>query len=118
LRIIASLAGAMQEEQPSILQTIDTLSNARPRTIRGRNHLAWTLTMTNPQKLPVDVAKQMRELVHDLSNSIETIMQASYLLGQIEMPSHGKKWVELIEQAAQDAAHINRQLREVLRAQR
>ena len=74
--------------------------------------------MTNPQKLPVDVATQMRELVHDLSNSVETIMQASYLLGQLEMPSHGKKWVELIEQAAQDAAHINRQLREVLRAQR
>ena len=74
--------------------------------------------MTNPQKIPVDVATQMRELVHDLSNSIETIMQASYLLGQLELPSHGKKWVELVAEAAQGAAQINRQLREVLRGQR
>jgi hypothetical protein len=74
--------------------------------------------MTDAKKLPVDVANQMRELVHDLSNSIETIMQASYLLGQLELPSHGKKWVELVAEAAQGAAQINRQLREVLRSQR
>ena len=74
--------------------------------------------MTNSEKLPPDVTNQLRELVHDLSNSIETIMQASYLLGQLEMPPHGKKWVELVAEAAQDAASINRRLREVLRAQR
>lgn len=74
--------------------------------------------MTNSQKLPPDATSQLRELVHDLSNSIETIMQASYLLGQLEMPSHGKKWVELVAEAAQDAANINRRLREVLRSQR
>ena len=74
--------------------------------------------MTNPQKLPADVANQMRELVHDLSNSLETIMQASYLLRQLELPSHGKKWVELVAEAVQNAANINRQLREVLRGQR
>jgi hypothetical protein len=74
--------------------------------------------MTDAKKLPLDVANQMRELVHDLSNSIETIMQASYLLGQLELPSHGKKWVELVAEAAQGAAQINRQLREVLRSQR
>jgi len=74
--------------------------------------------MSNSPKLPVEVVNQLRELVHDLSNSIETIMQASYLLGQIESQSNGKKWVELIEEAAQDAAQINRQIREVLREQR
>jgi hypothetical protein len=74
--------------------------------------------MTNSPKLPVEVVAQLRELVHDLSNSIETIMQASYLLSQLEMPPHGKKWVELVEQAVQDAAQINREIREVLREQR
>ena len=74
--------------------------------------------MTNSPKLPPTVAQNLRELVHDLSNSIETIMQASYLLGQLELPSHGKKWVELVAEAAQNAAQINRQLREVLRGQR
>jgi hypothetical protein len=74
--------------------------------------------MTTPPKLPTDVANQMRELVHDLSNSLETIMQASYLLGQLELPSRGKEWVELVGEAVQNAANINRQLREVLRTQR
>jgi signal transduction histidine kinase len=71
--------------------------------------------MANPSKLPSDVVSRLRELAHDLSNSLETIMQASYLLGQSKLEPHGKRWVEVIEEAAQDAAHINRQLREVLR---
>ena len=71
--------------------------------------------MANPSKLPPEVVSRLRELAHDLSNSIETIMQASYLLGQLQLDAPAKKWVELIEEAAQDAAHINRQLREVLR---
>jgi hypothetical protein len=33
----------------------------------------------------------------------------------MELEPTGKKWVELIDEAAQDAAHINRELREVLR---
>jgi hypothetical protein len=82
------------------------------------NPLTRRTMMNNPQKLPPEVANQLRELVHDLSNSIETIMQASYLLGQLEMPSHGKKWVALVAEAAQNAAQINRQIREVLRGQR
>ena len=71
--------------------------------------------MPNISKLPPEVVSRLRELVHDLSNSIETIMQASYLLSQLELQPHGKKWVELIEEAAQGAAQINKQLREVLR---
>ncbi len=74
--------------------------------------------MPNPSKLPPEVASRLRELAHDLSNSIETIMQASYLLGQSKLESPGKKWVQLIEEAAQDAAQINRQIREVLRGER
>jgi hypothetical protein len=66
-------------------------------------------------KMPPEVASRLRHLAHDLSNSLETIMQASYLLGQLEMQSQSKKWVHMIEEAAQDAAHINRELRELLR---
>jgi hypothetical protein len=73
-----------------------------------------TSAMSNPKIAP-EVVSRLRTLAHDLSNSIETIMQASYLLRQLEMETTGKKWVELIEEAAQDAAHINRELREVLR---
>jgi signal transduction histidine kinase len=68
-------------------------------------------------KIPIEISKQLRTLAHDLSNSIETIMQASYLLGQATtLDATNKKWVELIDNAARDAARINREIREILRS--
>jgi hypothetical protein len=55
-------------------------------------------------------------LAHDLSNSLETILQAAYLLGQAEMEGNRKKWAQMIEAGARDAAGINREIREVLKA--
>jgi signal transduction histidine kinase len=67
-------------------------------------------------KIPLPISKELRTLAHDLSNSIETIMQASYLLGQAKLDDANKKWLELIDQATRDAAKINREIREVLRS--
>ncbi len=72
---------------------------------------------TTPQKMSPEVNTELRRLAHDLSNSIETIMQASYLLAQAKLDDTNKKWVELIDTAARDAAKLNRELREILRAQ-
>jgi hypothetical protein len=83
----------------------------------GCDRRSWKTVMANPQKLPPEIVSRLRSLAHDLSNSIETIMQASYLLGQLHRESEGAKWVSLIDDAAQDAAHINREIREVLRTQ-
>ena len=44
-------------------------------------------------------------------------MQASYLLAQAKLDDNNRKWLDLIDQAAQDAARINREIREILRAQ-
>lgn len=74
-------------------------------------------TIQDPGKLPEDVTVRLRSLAHDLSNSIETILQASYLLSQLKLDPNGKKWAQLIDTAAQDAARINREIREILRAQ-
>jgi signal transduction histidine kinase len=60
---------------------------------------------------------KLRALAHDLSNSIETIMQATYLLAQAKLDDTNKKWLELIDSAARDAARINREIREVLKSQ-
>ena len=60
---------------------------------------------------------KLRTLAHDLSNSIETIMQASYLLAQAKLDDSAKKWLELIDNATRDAARINREIREILRNQ-
>ena len=73
--------------------------------------------MAENPKMPPDVNKQLRTLAHDLSNSIETIMQASYLLAQAKLDDTNKKWLELVDNAARDAARINREIRDVLRAQ-
>ncbi len=68
-------------------------------------------------KMPPEVNSKLRSLAHDLSNSIETVMQASYLLAQAKLDDTSKKWLELIDNAARDAARINREIREVLRSQ-
>jgi hypothetical protein len=68
-------------------------------------------------KVPTDTVAKLRTLSHDLSNYIETIMQASYLLAQGKLDDNNKKWLELIDKASQDAARVNREIREILRAQ-
>ena len=75
------------------------------------------IAMENSTKLPDDVTHNLRRLAHDLSNSIETILQAAYLLGQAKLDDNSKKWAQLIDTAAQDAARINREIREILRSQ-
>ncbi len=68
-------------------------------------------------KMSPEVNKQLRSLAHDLSNSIETVMQATYLLAQSKLDDTSKKWAELIDTAIRDAARINREIRDILRAQ-
>ena len=76
--------------------------------------------MPQPQmeqtKIPLDISKELRTLAHDLSNSIEMIMQAAYLLNQGKLDDTSKKWAEMIDNGARDAAKINRDIREVLRS--
>jgi nitrogen-specific signal transduction histidine kinase len=69
------------------------------------------------EKIPQDLAKELRTLAHDLSNALETIVQATYLLSQAGPPENSKRWVELIDQASQDAVKINQELRRILRSQ-
>jgi signal transduction histidine kinase len=76
-----------------------------------------TGTGTGVAMIPPEVNTKLRSLAHDLSNSIETIMQASYLLAQTKLDDSSKRWLELIDNATRDAARINREIREILRAQ-
>ncbi|MGB8889657.1 MAG: hypothetical protein WCC87_23235 [Candidatus Korobacteraceae bacterium] len=69
------------------------------------------------KRLKSETVTQLRSLSHDLSNYIETIMQASYLLAQTKLDDNNQKWLGLIDKASQDAARINREIREILRAQ-
>ena len=71
--------------------------------------------MGNTIKIPLDISTKLRTLAHDLSNAIETIMQAGYLLGQAKLDDETKKWVGLIDNASREAARINREIRDILR---
>ena len=74
-------------------------------------------TTDEDNKLQTETVTRLRGLSHDLSNYIETIMQASYLLGQAKLDENNQKWLDMVDKAAQDAARINREIREILRAQ-
>jgi len=63
-----------------------------------------------------ETVMKLRSLSHDLSNYIETIMQASYLLAQAQLDENNRKWLGMVDKASQDAARINREIREILRA--
>jgi len=66
-------------------------------------------------KIPADLAKDLRFLAHDLSNALETIVQATYLLTQAGPPESSRRWAEMIDQGTKDAVRINARLRELLR---
>ena len=69
------------------------------------------------EKIPAALAKELRALAHDLSNALETIVQATYLISQAGASENSRRWIEMLDQASQDAVKINRKLREVLRSQ-
>jgi len=72
--------------------------------------------MESSTNLQSATVTKLRSLAHDLSNSIETVMQAAYLLGQAQLEEPNKKWLDLIDKATQDAARINREIRDILRS--
>jgi hypothetical protein len=73
-------------------------------------------TATENKKLQSETVTKLRTLSHDLSNYIETIMQASYLLAQADLDDNNKKWLSMVDKASQDAARVNREIREILRS--
>ena len=73
--------------------------------------------MATDNRIPLEIARQLRALAHDLSNSLETILQATYLVSQTDLPANTRRWVEMMDQASQEAVALNRTLREILRSQ-
>jgi K+-sensing histidine kinase KdpD len=59
---------------------------------------------------------QVRALAHDLSNALEAILQAAYLLGQSKLDEGPRRWAQLIDSSSQDAARLNREIRKLLRS--
>jgi hypothetical protein len=76
-----------------------------------------TIMADTTDKIPAEIVKELRILAHDLSNALEAIVQATYLISQAGPPEDCRRWVEMIDQASQDAVRINQRLRQILRSQ-
>jgi hypothetical protein len=68
----------------------------------------------NPPNIPAEQAKEIRRLSHDLSNALEIIVQANYLLGAMSTDEAAKQWVQMLDNGVLQAAGINRSLREYI----
>jgi hypothetical protein len=64
--------------------------------------------------IPAEQAKEIRRLSHDLSNALEIIVQANYLLNAAAQDESAKQWIQLLDNGVLQAAGINRALREYI----
>jgi hypothetical protein len=60
---------------------------------------------------------EVRRLLHDMNNSLEIIIQATYLVGTLELGEDGKQWLKLLEQGVDQVAALNKELRDKIRSQ-
>ncbi|MDE1178038.1 MAG: hypothetical protein PW789_15785 [Edaphobacter sp.] len=67
------------------------------------------------ETIPADLALEVRKLVHDLSNSLEVIVQTSYLLGTLDMKEPGSEWLRLMDDGVRRAMETNLSLREFMK---
>lgn len=72
-------------------------------------------TPPRPKAIPEEQAKEIRRLSHDLSNALEVVLQTSFLLGMVPLDEDAKKWRAMLDGGVQQAAEINRKLREYVR---
>lgn len=71
--------------------------------------------MPTTQVIPQEQATEIRRLSHDLSNALEIIVQANYLLRTVALDETAKQWAQLLDQGVRQAAGTNHDLREYIR---
>jgi len=62
-------------------------------------------------KIPEDLAVEMRRLAHDLSNALEIVVQTSYLLGTVELKEPASDWLRMLDNGVHKALDLNLALR-------
>jgi hypothetical protein len=62
-------------------------------------------------QIPEELALEIRRLAHDLSNSLEVIVQTSYLLSMAELKEPASDWLRMLDGGVQKALELNLQLR-------
>ena len=62
-------------------------------------------------KIPEELAVEIRKLAHDLSNALEIIVQTSYLLSTAEIKGPASDWLRMLDGGVQKALDLNLALR-------
>ena len=65
--------------------------------------------------IPEDLALEIRRIAHDLSNSLEIIVQTSYLLSMAELKEPASEWLRMLDSGVQKALDLNLQLRDYIK---
>ena len=65
--------------------------------------------------MPEALALEIRRIAHDLSNSLEIIVQTSYLLSMAELKEPASEWLKMLDSGVAKALEHNQQLREYLK---
>ena len=75
-----------------------------------------TAATSNESTIPEDLALEIRKLAHDLSNSLEIIVQTSYLLSTADLKSPASDWLQMLDNGVTKAMDINMALRTYIKA--
>ncbi|WP_263380405.1 hypothetical protein [Granulicella paludicola] len=67
------------------------------------------------QYIPEHTAIEMRRIAHELSNSLEVIVQTSYLLGMAELKAPADEWLKMLDSGVTKALEQNLALRDFIK---
>lgn len=70
----------------------------------------------SPVTIPEELAREIRRITHDLSNSLEIIVQTSYLLSLAELKEPAAEWLKMLDGGVNKSLELNLQLREYIKA--
>ena len=65
--------------------------------------------------IPEELARDIRRIAHDLSNSLEIIVQTSYLLSMADLKDPAAEWLRMLDSGVAKALDLNLQLRDYIK---
>ncbi len=76
----------------------------------------FTSSPVSSAKIPEEVALEIRRIAHELSNSLEVIVQTSYLLSMAELKEPAAEWLRMLDSGVNKALEQNSSLRDYIKA--
>ena len=75
-----------------------------------------SISTPDQSTIPEDLAIEIRRIAHELSNSLEVIVQTSYLLSLAELKEPAAEWLRMLDSGVSKALELNGDLREYIKS--